>query len=107
MLKILTAIGAAALAASALAAPAAAAAADEPTTVAVKFADLDLSKPADAKRLLMRLRIAAREVCGTADPRDARIAELVEICQAQAMARAEVQLANLSGGSRTLALGTN
>lgn len=34
------------------------------TTKRVDFADLDLAKPADAKRLYRRLQSAARDVCG-------------------------------------------
>ena len=36
----------------------------------VRFADLDLSRPAGVAVLYQRLRVAAREVCQTVDERD-------------------------------------
>jgi len=108
MLKILTALGAAALAASALSAPATAAPEDE-TRIAVSYAGLDLSRPSDAARFEQRLRVAAREVCGPAPALDLHIAVQVRACQADALARAkaDLQVAMRSGGSRVVALRTN
>ena len=37
---------------------------DDPPTVTVSFADLDLSKPAGAETLYQRIQAAARTVCG-------------------------------------------
>lgn len=106
MNKLLTGLGAAALAASALAAPAAAQ--DEQTSVGVRIADLDLSNPSAAARLDLRLRNAAREVCGEADARDLRFAEQTAACQKAAIARAKsaVALAMRGGGGHIAALRT-
>jgi UrcA family protein len=108
MLKILTALGAAALAASALSAPAVAAPAAE-AEVAVSYAGLDLSRPSDAARLDQRLRAAARQICGEAPILDLRFSAKVDACRADALARAkaDVQVAMRSGGSRVVALRTN
>jgi UrcA family protein len=106
MIKIPTALGAVALAASAL--PVAAAPVDQ-GRIAVSYAGLDLSNPADAARLALRLRSAAREVCGSADPRDLRLAAGVDGCQHEAIARAraDVELAMRAGGIRVVAVRTN
>lgn len=108
MFKILTALGAAALAASALTSPAAAAPAGE-TSVAVSYAGLDLANPADAARFDQRLRVAARDVCGDATALDLRMSAKVGTCQTEAIARAksDVQVAMRTGGSRVVALRTN
>lgn len=108
MIKTITALGAAALAAFAFTAPAAAAPADQESVV-VSYAGLDLSKPADAARFDMRLRAAAREVCGSADGRDLPLSAAVDACRKEAIARAraDVQIAMGSGGSRVVALRTN
>lgn len=107
MIKTLTLAGAAALAASALATPAAAQL--EQGSVLVRVADLDMANPADAARLDLRLRNAAREVCGDADPRNLSLAAQTSGCQTEAIARAraEVTLAMRSGGTRVVALRTN
>jgi UrcA family protein len=107
MIKTLTLLGAAALAASALAGPAAAQA--EPSSVLVRVSDLDLSRPADAARLDLRLRNAAREVCGDADARNLSLSAQTSGCQAEAIARAraEVTLAMRHGGARVVAVRTN
>lgn len=107
MIKILTALGAAALAASALSTPAAAQV-DE-TSVVVSYAGLDLANPADAARLERRLRIAATAVCGEAPLLDLTQTAHVRACKADAIARAksDLQLALRAGGNRTLALRTN
>jgi UrcA family protein len=89
MFKTLTVLGAAALAAAALATPAAA---QEQTSVIVRVGDLDLSKPSDAARLDMRLRAAAREVCGDADPRDLGLSALTQNCQIEAVTRAKAEV---------------
>lgn len=45
----------------------AAAAPDEPRRQVVTFADLDLTRPAGAQQLYLRIRSAARDVCATYD----------------------------------------
>ena len=108
MLKILTALGGAALAAS-LSAPAAASPADDETKVAVSYAGLDLSKPADAARFERRIRTAARTVCSEAPMVDLGVAARVQECEDSAVARAkaDLQVALRAGGERVLALRTN
>jgi UrcA family protein len=108
MFKTITALGAAALAAFTLAAPAAASPVGEDNVV-VGIAGLDLARPSDAARLDMRLRRAAEEVCGTADGRDLRLSGAVAACRTEAIARAraDVEIAMRSGGSRVVALRTN
>jgi UrcA family protein len=112
MLKILTALGAAALAASALSAPAAAAAAapaEDEARVVVSYAGLDLSTPRDSARLDRRLHAAVREICGEAPGLELGRSARVNACTADALARArtDVQIAMRSGASRTVALRTN
>jgi UrcA family protein len=108
MIKILTALGAAALAASALCTPAAASPVDQ-TKVVVSYKGLDLANPADAARLERRLREAARAVCSDAPILDLSLAGEIEACRAEVMsrARADMQVAIRSGGGRVLALRTN
>jgi UrcA family protein len=109
MLKILTALGAAALAASALSTPAAAGPADDGTRVAVSYAGLDLSRPADAARFDRRIRAAARTVCSDAPMLDLGVAARVQACEdsAIARARADLRVALRASGERVLALRTN
>ena len=57
-------VGAFFLAASAVALPAAAQSVDEPVSVAVSFADLDIGHTAGANILLHRLQAAAVKACG-------------------------------------------
>lgn len=108
MLKILTALGAAALAASALSTPAAAAPEDN-VSVVVSYAGLDPAKPADAARLDRRLRAAAHAICREASVPDLDLARQTAECEAGVLGRgkSELQLAMQSGRSRTLALRTN
>jgi UrcA family protein len=107
MLKILTALGAAALAASALSTPAAAAPDD--TKVVVSYAGLDLSNARDAAQLDRRLHAAAREICGEAATLDLRLSFEFRACQADVLARArtDLRVAMRSGAGRTVALRTN
>lgn len=60
----------------------AAAPADQVRQQVVKFADLDLTRPAGAQELYYRIRYAARNVCRTSDRFDDRS------CIEQAIARA-------------------
>jgi len=50
--------------------------ADDPPSVTVRFADLDLSRPAGAATLYNRLKGAARVVCRELDPRDSVASDL-------------------------------
>jgi UrcA family protein len=77
----------------ALAAPAAAAPAGEAFHLVqrVSYADLDLSKEADAQRLLNRLRRAAADVCESGDISLARQAQS-RACRQSAMAMAVAEL---------------
>ena len=65
--------------------------AEEPSTQ-VSYADLDLSKPADAKTLAARLQDAAAAVCLKANPENVR-APALENCVTMAvhMAMARIQ----------------
>ena len=58
------ALGALVIAASAVALPAAAQSVQEPVSVSVSFADLDIGRPAGATILLHRLQAAAVKACG-------------------------------------------
>jgi UrcA family protein len=107
MLKILTALGAAALAASTLSTPASAAPEDE-VKIVVSYAGLDLSSPRDSARFDRRLRTAAREVCGEAPMIGLAMSREIAVCQEDvlARARADVRIAMRSTG-QTLALRAN
>jgi UrcA family protein len=58
----------------------------------VRFADLDLSSQKDTKRLYMRLRNAAEQVCGDYDPLDLFDIQGARKCQDDAIAHAVAQL---------------
>ncbi len=62
-------------------------AAEVPTHV-VSFADLDVSRPAGAERLVGRLQAAAVAVCGHASSQDYRAKLRIQLCREQAVARA-------------------
>jgi len=58
----------------------------EPHQIAVRYADLDISRPAGAEVLIDRIRLAARSVCGTqADLRDIARFRTQAACQHEAM----------------------
>lgn len=61
----------------------------------VSYADLNLTKQADAKILYGRLQRASHHVCAQYDvPHDLRMLNLYEVCHRQALARAVEGLGN-------------
>ena len=85
----------AALAASAaFAVPAAAETA--PASVAVSYADLDLTVPADADRLDQRIEAAAEDICAKPDIRDLKAMAAWQACKDGAVAGAQEQLSLLA-----------
>ena len=88
---------AAALAASLAAAPAAAYA--PPARQSVSYADLDLSRPADAARLRQRLADALENVCGSYATSESWQQREIARCRAGARAEADAQLARLTGAA--------
>lgn len=84
---------AAALANVAVAVPAHAAEPSAPTA-SVRYADLDLATPDGVARLDRRIRIAAKSVCGEADPRDLARMAPVQQCRAKAIVSAAPQIAS-------------
>jgi UrcA family protein len=77
--------------------------------VAVSYAGLDLSNPADAARFDSRVRAAARKVCGFERTRDLRVHQQAIACEKSAMARAgaDIQVALRGAGGTAVALTTN
>lgn len=61
-------------------------------SVAVRYGDLDLTRPAGIEVLYDRLRSAARRVCGTADNRDVRDSLAVRQCYRDSLDRAVAQV---------------
>ncbi len=51
----------------------------------VKFADLDLSRPQDARRLYGRIKYAARQVCDNDPMSDLRLLQIYETCLRKAV----------------------
>jgi UrcA family protein len=87
------ALGALVLAASAVALPAAAQSVEEPVSVAVTFADLDIGHPAGAAILLHRLQAAAVKACGgTPDVRVLGETAAFDKCRQAAVSRAVDQV---------------
>jgi UrcA family protein len=70
------------------AAAAPASAQTEPRSVKVSFADLDLGNSKDRARLDRRIRNAAGYVCGSRYVRELSLAQQIDDCQADAIARA-------------------
>jgi UrcA family protein len=66
----------------------------ETRSVAVRYADLDLNREAGARTLYQRLRNAARDVCGTANPRDLPGRAAVRECRSAALTDAVTRLGN-------------
>ena len=62
--------------------------ADEPQSTVVHYEDLDLSRPADARRLYGRIKWAARKVCDNNPSSDIRRLKEYEKCLGQAMTEA-------------------
>lgn len=70
----------------------------EEATTQVSYADLDLSKPSDAKTLAARLQDAATSVCLKANPENLRAAALencVDMSVRMAMARIATDMENV------------
>ena len=59
---------------------------DEPPQRVVRYADLDLTRPAGAATLYSRLRAAARDVCDPVNPRDRTSGNCAEAAMARAVA---------------------
>ena len=93
------------LAALALAGAAAAPAAAAETSVAVPYADLDLSSPAGAKTLDQRIDAAVDAVCEKPAMRDLKAMVAWEECKAAARAGAHDKL-SVTDRYETLALAT-
>ena len=73
------------------ASPSLAGAAEHGVSIAVSYADLDLSQQADARRLQARVRSATRTIC--AQPRQGVLASQAEsLCRRTTMARAQGQI---------------
>src|SRR5690606_11427610 len=64
----------------------------EPRSQVVSYADLDLSKHADAAKLYARLRRVASSVCGPVDIRDLSLKRQQRECEEQAVADAVEQV---------------
>jgi UrcA family protein len=60
---------------------------DSPSTEleSLKYSDLNLSKPADAAELYVRIKIASREVCRRFERRDLQSQDLFHQCVQQAI----------------------
>jgi UrcA family protein len=86
----------AALAASAAFSAPAAAAEAAPASVAVSYADLDLTVPADAARLDQRIEAAAEDLCAKPDIRDLKAMSAWQACKDGAVAGAQEQLSLLA-----------
>ena len=90
-----------------LTSPSLAGAAEHGVSMAISYADLDLSQQADARRLQARVRSATRTIC--AQPRQGVLASPAEtICRRTAMARAQGQIdraVKLAATRRSLADG--
>jgi UrcA family protein len=81
------------LAGSAIAIPAAAQPGDQPISITVSYADLEIGHPAGANVLLQRLQAAAVEACGGLP--DVRLLAQVaafERCRREALSRAVAQI---------------
>lgn len=68
-------------------------------SVIVKFDDLSLSTPSGRERLMTRVRMAARDVCGVRNAQGLRQRTIVRRCEAVAMRNADVALAGLFNGN--------
>lgn len=61
---------------------------DGPRTLVVRYSDLDLSQPGDARRLYARIKVAARSVCDNSPSSDLMRLAQYEKCMNQAIRRA-------------------
>jgi UrcA family protein len=89
-----TALVAAFFAGLAVTSPAAALAAPA-GRVAVNYADLDLSRPADVARLRRRISAALDEVCDSHASAESAADDEISRCRAEGRAEAEEQLAHI------------
>jgi UrcA family protein len=58
----------------------------------LKYSDLNLSKPADAAELYVRIKIASREVCRRFERRDLQSQDLFHQCVQQAIGNAVAKI---------------
>lgn len=65
---------------------------DEARQVVVRYSDLDLSRPEDARRLYGRIQSAAREVCENFRSHDLQRAQIYKQCMDKAIADAVAKL---------------
>jgi UrcA family protein len=70
------------------------AAAQAPTTVVVKYGDLDLTRPAGREALQTRLDSAAKRVCGVLGHPDLRTKQMARECRSAAIDQAVAALNN-------------
>ena len=63
----------------------------QPASLTVEYSDLDLSNPADVRRLDRRIEIAARTACGPTSSSDPKGMREVRRCRAQASEAASLQ----------------
>lgn len=68
--------------------------ADEPRSVTVSFADLNIENPAGAKVLYQRIQSAARSVCGPMDTRFLEVRQATRKCYQEAITGAVSQVDN-------------
>lgn len=66
----------------------------ETRSVAVSYADLDLNREAGVQALYQRLRLAAKQACGSVDTRDLASRTGWQKCREVALANAVAQLGN-------------
>lgn len=74
-----------------------------PASVAVSYADLDLSRPAGVAVLDRRLARAADAVCGVPDARDLRAAIATRACRTAALTAANAELKPVLAARQTAA----
>lgn len=79
----------------------------EPTSIAVSYADLDLSTPAGMKQLEGRIESASQRICGQVEVR--RISDGIDYgrCVQQTHAVVSVELAKAKGKTLQIALNTS
>ena len=75
------------------------AAAQEKTTVIVRYDDLNMASVSGRERLQMRVRMAAREICGTSLMRELRARQAARECEAAALRDVDIRLAGLLNGN--------
>jgi UrcA family protein len=73
-------------------ASAATATTEGPKQTVVKYSDLDLSRPQDARRLYGRIKYAAREVCDNNASSDLHLLKIYQTCLRKAVTDAVAQV---------------